>query len=146
MGHSLGGHNALFLAAFDSRVKAVVVSCGFNSFFKYQGGDLSGWSHAGYMPRIAHEFGAEPGQMPFDFTEVLASVAPRAVFINAPVGDDNFEVSGVHDCVVAARPVYQLFGQSDRLVLETPDAGHEFPPETRQRAYAWLRSALNRAK
>ncbi len=146
MGHSLGGHNSLFLAAFDSRVKAVVVSCGFNSFFKYQGGDLSGWSHAGYLPRIAREFGVDPKQMPFDFTEVLAAVAPRAVFINAPLRDENFELSGVQDCVLAARPVYQLLGRPDRLVLETPDAGHDFPPETRQRAYQWLKEALNPAE
>src|SRR5262249_34342080 len=35
IGHSLGGHNALFVAAFDPRIKAVVSSCGFNSFSKY---------------------------------------------------------------------------------------------------------------
>lgn len=44
IGHSLGGHNALFVAAFDPRIKAVVTSCGFNSFFKYYGGNLTGWS------------------------------------------------------------------------------------------------------
>jgi fermentation-respiration switch protein FrsA (DUF1100 family) len=142
IGHSLGGHNALFLAALDPRVKAVVTSCGFNSFFKYQGGNLAGWSHAGYMPRIAREYGADPKQMPFDFTEVLAAVAPRPVFISAPVGDDNFELSGVHDCVLAARPVYGLYRRADRLVLETPDGGHDFPPETRRRAYDWLRATL----
>jgi pimeloyl-ACP methyl ester carboxylesterase len=107
IGHSLGGHNALFLAAYDGRVKAVVTSCGFNSFFKYRDGDLTGWSHAGYMPRIASRFGCDPKQMPFDFTEVLAAVAPRAVFISAPLHDDNFELSGVKDCLAAASPVYQ---------------------------------------
>jgi len=40
IGHSLGGHNALFLAAFDDRAKAIVTSCGFTSFAKYQKGDL----------------------------------------------------------------------------------------------------------
>ena len=111
IGHSLGGHNALFAAAFDSRIQAVVTSCGFNSFFKYCGGDLTGWSHAGYMPRIATAYGKDPKQMPFDFTEVLAALAPRPVFIHAPLGDANFEVSGVKDCVAgggagvcAARP------------------------------------------
>ena len=74
IGHSLGGHNALFVAAFDPRFKAVITSCGFNSFFKYCGGDLTGWSHAGYMPRIASVYGKDPKQMPFDFTEVLAAL------------------------------------------------------------------------
>lgn len=143
IGHSLGGHNALFVAAFEPRLRAVVTSCGFNSFFKYQGGDLTGWSHAGYMPRIAAGFGCDAKQMPFDFTEVLAALAPRAVFVNAPRGDSNFELSGVQDCFSAARPVYALFGASDRLVLETPDAGHDFPPDVRERAYEWLETVLD---
>lgn len=143
IGHSLGGHNALFLAAFDDRVKAVVASCGFNSFFKYKDGDLTGWSHAGYMPRIASEFGRDPKQMPFDFTEVLAAVAPRPVFINAPMRDDNFEVSGVKDCVIAASPVYALLlGSPEALTAVHPDAGHDFPPEIRVAAYDWLDEQL----
>jgi dienelactone hydrolase len=138
IGHSLGGHNALFVAAFDPRLKAVVTSCGFNSFFKYQGGDLTGWSHAGYMPRIASIYSRDPKLMPFDFTEVLAALAPRAVFVNAPMGDTNFEVSGVKDCVLAASPVYALLGAGDRLTVRHPDCGHDFPPEVRSEAYAWL--------
>ena len=35
IGHSLGGHNALFVAAFDQRIRAVVSSCGFNAFEDY---------------------------------------------------------------------------------------------------------------
>lgn len=138
IGHSLGGHNALFLAAFEPRLKAVVTSCGFNAFLKYKGGDLTGWSHAGYMPRIASAYGRDPKQMPFDFTEVVAALAPRAVFINAPMRDDNFEVSGVKDCAVAAAPVYALFNAGDRLTCKHPDCAHDFPPETRAEAYAWL--------
>ncbi len=32
IGHSLGGHNAIFTATFDERLKAVVTSCGFTGF------------------------------------------------------------------------------------------------------------------
>jgi len=142
IGHSLGGHNALFVAAFDPRLKAVVTSCGFNSFFAYAGGNLAGWSHAGYMPRVATIYGNEPGRMPFDFTEVLAAVAPRPVFINAPLRDDNFPVSGVRDCVIAAEPVYRLLGAADNLAAQYPDTGHEFPLQVRQSAYEWLSRAL----
>jgi dipeptidyl aminopeptidase/acylaminoacyl peptidase len=138
IGHSLGGHNALFLAAFDPRLKAVVTSCGFNSFFAYHRGDLAGWSHLGYMPRIATAYGKDPDQMPFDFSEVLAAVAPRPVFINAPLRDPVFAVAGVKDCVLAAQPVYRLLGAADRLAAQYPDCGHDFPPEIRQAAYDWL--------
>lgn len=134
IGHSLGGHNTLFLAAFEPRLRAMVTSCGFTSFPKYKGGDLTGWSHKGYMPRIAERYGKDPKQMPFDFPELLASLAPRPLFINAPVGDTNFDVGGVKDCVEHARAVYP----PERLVAVHPDCGHEFPPEIRRQAYRFL--------
>jgi dienelactone hydrolase len=142
IGHSLGGHNALFVGVFEPRVRAIVTSCGFNAFPKYKGGDLTGWSSAKYMPRIAANYGKDPRRMPFDFTEILAALAPRAVFISAPTGDDNFEVSGVKDCLRAARPVYELFQASNKLVAVHPDCGHDFPPEIREQAYRFLEQAL----
>ncbi len=143
IGHSLGGHNSLFVAVFDKRIKAVVTSCGFNSFFKYYGGDLTGWSHKGYMPQIASIYDRDPGKMPFDFPGVIAAIAPRALFINAPLKDSNFEVSGVYDCVNAAKPVYHLFKAPDKLVMQNPDAEHDFPKETREAAYRFLDKELN---
>jgi dienelactone hydrolase len=144
IGHSLGGHNALFLAAFDSRLKAVVTSCGFNSFFAYAGGDLGGWSHRGYMPLIASRYGKDPKLMPFDFTELLATIAPRPVFINAPVEDANFPMTGVMDCVAAATPVYRLLHAPDNLRAIYPPGGHDFPPAVREQAYLWLDQVLKR--
>jgi predicted dienelactone hydrolase len=142
IGHSLGGHNALFLAAFEPRIQAVVTSCGFDSFFSYKAGDLTGWSHAGYMPRIASTFGKDPKLMPFDFSEVLAAIAPRAVFVSAPMKDTNFDIAGVKDCLIAAEPVYRLFGAGKQLQAEHPDCGHEFPAATRKLAYDWLDQQL----
>jgi dienelactone hydrolase len=142
IGHSLGGHNSLFVASFDARIKAVVTSCGFNAFPKYMGGNLTGWSHAGYMPRIASEFGKDPKRMPFDFTEILGAIAPRPLFINAPLRDANFDVSGVKDCVAAAAPVYALLGAPEALHPVYPDAAHDFPPDARKQAYEFLEAAL----
>jgi len=143
IGHSLGGHNSLYAAAFDERIRAVVTSCGFNAFAKYYGGDLTGWSSRKYMPRIAAIYGKSPARMPFDFTEVLGAMAPRPVFINAPLHDANFEVSGVRDCLRAARPVYeQVFDAGENLVAEHPDCAHDFPPDVRNRAYQFLDRAL----
>lgn len=143
IGHSLGGHNSLFVALFDTRVRAVATSCGFNAFPKYKHGDLTGWSSPKYMPRIASQHGADPARMPFDFPEILAAIAPRPVFISAPTGDSNFEVSGVRDCVRAARPVYEgIYSAGDRLVAVHPDCGHDFPPEIREQAYRFLKRWL----
>jgi dienelactone hydrolase len=143
IGHSLGGHNALFVAAFDTRIKVVVTSCGFTSFKKYKGGNLTGWSGDRYMPKIATDFGKDPARMPFDFSDILIALAPRAVFINAPMHDENFDVSGVKDCVVAASSVYKkVFRAKRKLVAVYPDAGHEFPVTTRKEAYSFVNQWL----
>jgi dienelactone hydrolase len=133
IGHSLGGHNSLFVAAFDQRISTAVTSCGFTSFAKYKGGDLTGWSHRGYMPRIATVYERSPAKMPFDFTDVLLAIAPRAVFIAAPLRDSNFEVSGVKDVVAAVEARFR-----GRLRAVYPDAAHEFPPAIREEAYRFL--------
>ncbi|HWQ57264.1 MAG TPA: prolyl oligopeptidase family serine peptidase [Bryobacteraceae bacterium] len=139
VGLSLGGHNSLFLGVFEPRIRAMVTSAGFNTFRKYYGGNLKGWTSNRYMPRIASEYQSLPERVPFDFTEVLGALAPRPVFVNAPVKDENFEVSGVRDCVAAALPVYEkLFGAKDRLVSNYPAGGHGFDPESRQQAYEFL--------
>jgi hypothetical protein len=138
IGHSLGGHNSMFVAEFDTRIKCVVSSCGFNSFPKYMKGNLAGWSHNGYMPRIRTHYDLKPEKMPFDFTEVVAALAPRAFLACSPTGDTNFDVDGVRDCIKAATPVYELLGAKDKLAAIHPDCGHDFPPEVRKVAYEWM--------
>ena len=145
IGHSLGGHNALFVAAFDTRLRAVVTSCGFTSFPKYMKGNLTGWDNYRYMPLVATRYQKDPARMPFDFPALLRSLAPRGLFINAPLGDSNFDNSGVRDCVEAARPVYErIFRASDRLIARYPDVGHDFPTPQREEAYQaldrWLKN------
>ncbi|WP_406696807.1 alpha/beta fold hydrolase [Singulisphaera sp. Ch08] len=138
IGHSLGGHNSIFVAIFDPRIKAVVSSCGFNAFPSYSNGNITGWSHKGYMPRLKDTYQLDLNKVPFDFPELIGALAPRAFFTNSPIRDDNFAVGGVKQCLVAAEPVYRLLGASDRLVAVYPDAEHDFPQAERTRAYEFL--------
>jgi hypothetical protein len=94
------------------------------------------------MPRIQSVYQSDPKQMPFDFPEVLAAIAPRAVFVNAPLRDANFAVVGVKKCQVAVEPVYRLQGKPQGITFVYPDAEHDFPDEVRQQAYAWLEKQL----
>jgi hypothetical protein len=144
IGHSLGGHNAIFTALFEPRIKAVVSSCGFNAFPFYDKGNIRGWSHKGYMPRLQERYQLDLRQVPFDFPELIAALAPRAFFTSSPLHDANFEVEGVRACLDAARPVYTLLGVPDRLVAEFPDAEHSFPAKARGSAYAFLDRWLTR--
>ena len=143
MGHSLGGHNAMFVSVFDERIKAVVTSCGWTPFADYYNGNIKGWTSDRYMPRLRDVYKLDPKQVPFDFQEVVAAVAPRWFFSSSPVRDDNFAVAGVKKAVAAAQLVFDLLGASERLRVVYPDCAHDFPPEVRREAYAFLDKALD---
>lgn len=145
IGHSLGGHNTMFTAVFDLRIKSLVSSCGFTRFHKYYEGKLAGWTSPRYMPRIASEYHNDPNEVPFDFPEIVAAFAPRPFLACSPLHDNNFEVSGVRDTITAAMPIYQLWQAEQNLRAESPDCAHDFPPSTRAVAYTFLKETLSRS-
>jgi dienelactone hydrolase len=140
IGHSLGGHNAVYTAVFDDRIRAVVSSCGLDSYRDYYGGDPSrwllgkGWTSQRYMPRLA-QYGGHLNDIPFDFDQMLAALAPRSVMVIAPLHDSNFRAASVDRVAEEARKVFALYGNPERLRVLHPDCGHDFPDEMRQTAY-----------
>ena len=146
IGHSLGGHNGLFTALFDDRLQVVVTCCGFTRMARYMKGDLTGWTGPRYMPRIASEYGLSPLKAPFDFPEIIAAIAPRAVFVVAPERDDNFDVVGVRETIEAAAPIFSLLSAGERLVALYPDAAHDFPAESREAAYDFIDRTIGKPK
>ena len=147
IGHSLGGHNAIYTATFDKRLAAIAVSCSFDSFPDYYDGNEKnwmfgrGWCQTRYMQRLA-EYRGRLQAIPFDFPELLGALAPRAVFVSAPKGDHNFQWESAHRCAEAAGKVYQLLGAENKLVVRHPGCNHDFPPEIREAAYGFLAKAL----
>lgn len=147
IGHSLGGHNSIYTAVFEPRIKAVVTSCGFDSFRDYFGGDPKywergkGWCQDLYMPRLARYHG-RLAEIPFDFDGLLAALAPRSIFVNAPLRDSNFQWRSVDRLVATARETYALLGAPDAITVEHPDSPHDFRPDVRERAYAFLERVL----
>ena len=144
IGHSLGGHNSMYTAAFDERLKVIVSSCGFCSFEKYMKGNLKGWTSDRYMPRIASEYNNDPKKMPVDFSDVVISFAPRAFLAVAPDKDNNFEVTGVKDVIAVAEPTYKALKAQDKLKAIYPDAGHDFPADARKTAYEFIDANLKK--
>ena len=75
IGHSLGGHNSIYTAVLDQRIRAVVSSCGFDSYLDYYGGGAArwyfgkGWCQIRYMPRLSRLPGT-PGGDPIRFPRV----------------------------------------------------------------------------
>jgi len=147
IGHSLGGHNSVYTAVFDPRIKVVVSSCGLDSYLDYYGGKPELWEHGKgwcqdrYMPRLA-DYKGRLADIPFDFHELIGALAPRRVFISAPLGDANFRWQSVDDIVKAALPVFKLHNAAENLHVVHPDCPHDFPPEIREQAYAWIDSVL----
>ena len=139
IGHSLGGHNSIYTAVFDPRIAAVVSSCGFDSYQDYMDGDITGWTSDRYMPRLK-DYALQ--DLPFDFHDMIAALAPRPCFISAPLGDSNFRWRSVAAVVETARSVYDLYGAGEALQAIHPDCGHDFPAASRERAYRFIAEAL----
>jgi dienelactone hydrolase len=141
IGHSLGGHNAIFTAIHDSRISVIVSSCGFDSVVDYYGGNIKGWTQERYIPEMTAYLG-RAHEVPFDHYELVASLAPRHFYINAPLRDSNFKHDSVARIVKAARKVYGLHGAGDHLILNQPDAEHDFPDQPRFAAYDLIAKEL----
>jgi hypothetical protein len=147
LGHSLGGHNSIFVGAFDKRIKVIVSSCGWTLFDYYNageevtkkfGGTLGPWAQTRYMPLVRDKYHLDPAGMPFDFDEIIASLAPRAFFSNSPLKDANFDVQGVKKGIPEIAKVYHFLKADDNLQVRYPDAQHDFPPDVRLEAYRFI--------
>lgn len=144
IGHSLGGHNTMFTAYFEPRIKCLVSNCGFTRFHKYYGGALKGWTSLRDMPLIDSRHHNSPDEVPFDFPEIVAGFAPRPFLASSPIGDSNFEVSGVKDSIASAKPIYELLGASDALQANYPNCAHDFPEDVRKVAYDFFDKHLKK--
>ncbi len=143
IGHSLGGHNAMFVAVFDQRIKVIVSSCGWTPFWDYYQGKIEGWTSDRYMPLLKDKYNLDPALVPFDFYGLVAALAPRPFFSVSPLRDSNFEVNGVRKAVAEARKVYELLGARENLRVEYPDSEHDFVPAMREEAYRFLAKWLD---
>lgn len=147
IGHSLGGHNSIYTALFDDRLKVIISSSGFDRYRDYYDGvprvwqPEQGWCQTRYMLKLA-AYQGRLNEIPFDFPELLAALAPRDVFINAPLRDSNFHWQSVDKCVESARKVYALHGAENAIQAEHPDSVHDFPDAQREKAYALIERVL----
>src|SRR4029078_3393175 len=120
VGHSLGGHNAVYTAAFDERIKVAVSSCGLDSYRDYMDGKIQGWTSDRYMPKLL-AYQDKLDLVPFDFGEILGVIAPRHVYIVAPKRDHNFKWDSAAKVARSAAEVYRLLGAEKHLRIDHPD-------------------------
>jgi pimeloyl-ACP methyl ester carboxylesterase len=151
IGHSLGGHNSIFVAAFDERLKVVVSSCGWTQFEYYSigeaaekkyGGRLGPWAQTRYMPFLQTKYKLDGDRIPFNFDKAIAAIAPRAFFSVSPLRDANFDYKGVEAGIAKVKPVYDSLGVPDKLQVRYPNAEHDFPVGSRKEAYVFIDKIL----
>ena len=128
VGHSLGGKEALYLAAFDERIKVTVSSEG------GIGTRFSNWDAPWYLGKTIRGAG-----FAHEHHELLALVAPRAFLL---LGGDSADGARSWPFIKAALGVYRLYGRSPRVGLLNHHRGHSVPPEAEKRIYEWFAAYL----
>lgn len=124
IGHSLGGKEVLYLAAFDDRIRATVSSEG------GIGVSYSNWEAPWYLGDAIRR----PG-FPLDHGQVLSLVAPRAFLL---VGGDSADGDRSWPYIRTALPLWRLTGAPSAVGLLNHRGGHAFPAGARVKAFEWL--------
>jgi hypothetical protein len=143
IGHSLGGYNAYFHAAFDLRIKAIVCSCGFGTFYgeprPYRWGTrVKGFTH---FPKITEMLNR--GEVPFEFTEIVALSFPRPFFNWSTQSDIYFpHWEEIGKAIKTVSELYNSFSLENRFVSLIGTGKHEFPRAIRNMSYEWIKEQL----
>jgi pimeloyl-ACP methyl ester carboxylesterase len=145
-GYSLGGMVALHTAALDPRVKGVVSICGFTPM-RTDTADRGTGGIARYsltlplIPRLGFFIGNE-SKLPYDYDELMATVAPRPVYVMEPQFDREATPADVHAAVDRARNVFTMYGASDKLMLDEPYDYNRLPEVSQDRIIAWMKDNM----
>jgi pimeloyl-ACP methyl ester carboxylesterase len=145
-GYSMGGTVGLYTAALDARVKGVVSIAGFTPMRTDTAargtGGVARYSHErGLIPRLGFFMGHE-AQIPYDFDELIATIAPRPVLVVEPQLDRDATPADVHAAVEQARKVYSLYGASAKLAIEEPWDYNRLPDRTQDEVVKWMGATL----
>ncbi|MGQ9504628.1 MAG: dienelactone hydrolase family protein [Thermogutta sp.] len=130
IGHSLGGKEVLYLAAFDERIRATISS---------EGGiglSFSNWDAPWYLGPEIHDSGFR-----HDHHELLALIAPRVFLL---IGGDSADGEKSLPYLRAAWEVYRLFTDRPALGLWNHRQGHSVPTDAEQRIVEWFDVYLGR--
>ncbi len=142
IGTSLGGRAAVYLSAFDERVRAAVVSTGVSGNTANVFRNCSIEQSEGLSPRLNAAL-LDHGRTPWEYEELLALIAPRALILLEPFNDlCNPSTEATVECFLKARRVYELLGVARDCTLVCHGRSHSTPPEMRQYAYALVDLAL----
>jgi pimeloyl-ACP methyl ester carboxylesterase len=144
----MGGTVGLYTASLDPRVKGVVSISGFTPMRSDTAdrgtGGVARYSHErGLMPRLGL-FAGKEDRIPYDFDELLGTIAPRPALVIQPQFDRDATPADVHLAVEQAKKVYSLYGASARLALQEPWDYNRLPDATQDGIIQWMKANLQR--
>jgi hypothetical protein len=101
-------------------------------------GGVARYSHErGLIPRLGFFVGHE-AQIPYDFDDLISSIAPRPVMIVEPQLDRDGTPADVHAAVDRAKKAYQLQGAPTKLALSEPWDYTRLPDQTQNEIIRWM--------
>ena len=119
VGLSFGGTMTLFLAAWDERIAAAVVSGYFNT-----------WRDSHSVPWNLCGSQVLPGMLDaIDHVELGALIAPRPLLVETGIDDLIFPVAGASAAMDELRPVYEVLDSTDHLVHDVFEGDHRWHGE-----------------
>ena len=143
LGHSLGGHGTIFLAAYDERLKAAACNCG-ATFFRHNL-RVDAWARDHWYIYFKHiRPGLLRGEMPpIDFHEIIALIAPRA-FLDLSGMNDGLAGTQRQRILMLMRvmDVYELQQAPQNFAFYVHGRGHSVEHESRQLMYGWIETHL----
>ena len=143
MGHSLGGHGAYFLAAYDERIKAAVCNCGGGGFRHARKPEE--WARDRWYVYLKHiRPGLLAGKLPsIDIHEIIALIAPRAYLEILGLNDgDPLEERQEVLMLLKVADLYQLVGTPENMAFFAHGRGHSVRHESRELIAAFLEAHL----
>ncbi|MCH9652647.1 MAG: dienelactone hydrolase family protein [Planctomycetes bacterium] len=143
LGHSLGGHGSMFLAAYDERVQAAAGNCS-ASFFR-QNLRVEAWARDHwyiYFKHIRPEL-MEGELPPIDFHEIMALIAPRAFLDLSGLNDGNPLTQRQRILMLLkVMDVYEIEKAPQNFAFFVHGKGHSVAHESRELMYGWMDSNL----
>jgi len=141
LGYSLGGMVGLYAAALDERITGVASFCGFTPLrtdteAKITGGIRRLYEWHALQPLLGI-FHSREQDIPYDFDDVLALIAPRPCLIVSPKRDREADFNDVVQCVNEARKAWQAKGRPETLTHLTPDDINRFQSEQHAMFLQW---------
>jgi pimeloyl-ACP methyl ester carboxylesterase len=143
-GFTMGGTVGLYAAALDDRIAGVVSICGFTPMRtdtpdKGTSG-MTRYSHLyGLIPRLGL-FAGQEANLPYDYDDLLAMVAPRPLLVVQPTRDRDATPADVRTAVTNATKIYTLLDATTRIALQEPDDYGRFPAHMQDKVIEWMKT------